>query len=185
MSPEQWGDAAHVGPAADIYSLGVMLCEALTGRLPFKAEDTDGDLRVHLHAVPGIHLPEDLERVLYRALAKEPEHRQANALTLAAELREVLKADPNEQIRSLAERWHERGRSPDLLARGHTLMELKRSVQSPRVAAHLSKLDDSFIALSLQRARRAKWVIGTLVALVVMGVLVRREWDGAGGRLRS
>ncbi|HEX3475966.1 MAG TPA: serine/threonine-protein kinase [Kofleriaceae bacterium] len=176
MSPEQWGDAARVGPAADIYSLGVMLCEALTGRLPFKAEDTDGDLRVHLHAVPGIHLPEDLERVLYRALAKEPEQRQANALELAAELREVLKADPNEQIRSLAERWHERGRSPDLLARGHTLMELKRSVQSPRVAAHLSKLDDSFIALSLQRARRAKWAIGALVALVVMGgLLVRAE----------
>jgi WD40 repeat protein len=176
MSPEQWGDAAHVGPAADIYSLGVMLCEALTGRLPFKAEDTDGDLRVHLHAVPGIYLPEDLERVLYRALAKEPEQRQANALKLAAELLEILKADPNEQIRSLAERWHDRGRSPDLLARGRTLMELKRSVQSPRVAAHLSKLDDSFIALSLQRARRAKWAIGAIVALVVMGgLLVRAE----------
>ena len=53
---------------------------------------------------------------------------------------------------------------------------MRRSVQSPRVAAQLSKLDDSFIALSLQRARRAKWAIGALVALVVMGgLLVRAE----------
>jgi hypothetical protein len=176
MSPEQWGDAARVGPAADIYSLGVMLCEALTGRLPFKADDTDGYLRVHLHALLDIHLPADLERVLYRALSKEPEQRQSNTLELAAELRAVLQKDPNEQIRSLARRWHERGRSPDLLARGQTLMELKRSVQCPRVAANLSKLDDSFIALSLQRARRARWAIGAIVALVVMGgLLVRAE----------
>ncbi|MEO7731545.1 MAG: protein kinase [Kofleriaceae bacterium] len=176
MSPEQWGDAAHVGRAADIYSLGVMLCEALTGRLPLKAEDTDGYLQAHLHALPDIYVPADLERVLYRALAKKPEQRHANALELAAELREVLQRDPNEQIRSLAQRWHERGRSSDLLARGATLMELKRSVQSVRVASKLNKLDDSFIAQSLQRARRAKWVIVALVALVAMGgLLVRAE----------
>jgi serine/threonine protein kinase len=125
MSPEQWGDASRVSPATDIYSLGVMLCEALTGRLPLKADDADGYCRVHLYAVPDIYwspLSEELRRVLYRALSKEPEHRQANALELAAELRAVLQADPNEQIRSLSRRWHERGRSPDLLARGATLL---------------------------------------------------------------
>ena len=173
MAPEQWGDAAKVGWAADIYSLGIMLCEALTGQRPFTVEDADGYCRVHL---PDVDLPEELQRILYRALSREPEQRQANALELAAELQAALRADPNERIRSLARRWVERGRSPDLLARGHTLMELQRSVQSPRVAAQLSKLDDSFIALSLQRARRAKWAIGALVALVVMGgLLVRAE----------
>ena len=162
MAPEQWGDAGRVGPAADIYSLGVMLCEALTGR--------------HLHGLPDIGLPEELQRILYRALSREPEQRQANALELAAELQAALRADPNEQIRSLARRWVERGRSPDLLARGAMLMELKRSVQSAGVASKLSKLDDSFLKSSLQRARRARWAIGALVALVVMGgLLVRAE----------
>jgi len=178
MSPEQCGDAACVGPATDIYALGVMLCEALTGRLPFKADDTDTDgySQVHLHAAPDIYLPAALERVLYRALSKEPEQRQASARELGEALQEVLKSDPNAQIQSLAQRWHERGRSPDLLARGATLLELRRSVQSPGVAAKLSKLDDSFITLSLQRARRARWVLGATVAFIAMvGLLVRAD----------
>lgn len=176
MSPEQWCNASSVGPAADIYSLGIMFCEAITGHLPLKADSTDGYFRGHLHGLPDIELSDDLERVLYRALSKDPQRRQANVLELAAELRAVLKSDPNAQIRSLAQRWHERGRSPDLLARGATLMELKRSVQSLRVASKLSTLDDSFIRLSLQRARRARWAIGAIVALVAMGgLLVRAE----------
>ena len=176
MAPEQWGDAAEVGPAADIYSLGIMLCEALTGRRPLTADDADGYCRVHLHGLPDIGLPEELQRILYRALSKEPEQRQANALELAAELRGLLQSDPNVQIHALAQHWHERGRSPDLLARGAVLMELKRSVQSAGVASKLSKLDDSFLKSSLQRARRARWAIGAIVALVVMGgLLVRAE----------
>lgn len=175
MSPEQWGDAAKVGPAADIYSLGVMLCEALTGRLPFTENDDDLP-RVHMHMSPRIPVSAELERVLHRALSRDPKQRHATALDLAVELLAVLKSDPNEQIRSLALRWHEQGRKPDLLARGTTLMELKRSVQSARVVAKLSTLDDSFIALSVRRARRAKWTIVALVALVVMGgLLVRAE----------
>jgi WD40 repeat protein/serine/threonine protein kinase len=176
-SPEQWGDAAKVTAAADIYSLGVMLCEALTRRLPIlplTADGSDGYRRAHLHGCPDIDLPEDVRRVLYRALSKDPGQRQANALELGTELRALVKLDPNAQIRSLAQRWHERGRSPDLLARGEMLLELTRSVQSQRVASKLSKLDDSFLKMSMQRARRAKWAIGALVALAVMSALVVR-----------
>jgi WD40 repeat protein/serine/threonine protein kinase len=176
-APEQWGDAGKVGPTADIYSLGVMLVEALTVRQPLKEDDdTEGCFCVRLEGWPDLHVPAVLEGILHRALSKDPQQRQANALELAAELRGLLQSDPNAQIHALAQHWHERGRSPDLLARGAMLMELKRSVQSAGVASKLSKLDDSFLKSSLQRARRARWAIGAIVALVVMGgLLVRAE----------
>jgi WD40 repeat protein/serine/threonine protein kinase len=177
MSPEQWGSASSVGPATDIYSLGVIIYEALTGRLPFTANNTDDFRREHCFAlVPelGDGFSSDLDRVLHKALAKEPGRRHANVLELAADLRAVLHADPHEQIRSLTRRWQERGRRPDMLARGTTLKELKRSVQRPRVVAGLSDLENSFIAMSMRRARRVRWSLGALVALAVMSALLVR-----------
>jgi len=167
MSPEQSRNASSVGPATDIYSLGVMIFEALTGRHPFTPSSADSPC-----------LSPELEVVLYRALSNNPAHRHATARELIAELRAVLQADPNEQIRSLRQRWQERDRSPDLLARGQTLVQLKRSAQSPRVKGNLSDLDDSFITTSLRRARRARWGVGALVALVVMSVLLGRAEKG-------
>jgi WD40 repeat protein/serine/threonine protein kinase len=177
MSPEQWCNASSVGSAADIYSLGVMIHEALTGQLPFTGSSTYELFQQNRHALPDLGISSGrVDRLVYRALEKEPKNRHANALELRAELRAALQADPAEQIRSMTRRWKERGRSRDLLARGQTLVELKRSVESPRIAASLSEVECSFIRLSLQRARRVKGAIGALVALAVMGgLLVRAE----------
>lgn len=183
MSPEHWWNASNAGRAADIYSLGIIVFEALTGRLPFTANSAEDYCLQHcLAAVPtlGDGFSSDLDAVLSRALAKEPKDRHANVLEFAAELRAVLRLDPHEQIRSLTRRWQERGQSRDLLARGQVLAELKRSVQRPRVAQHLSALEFSFIAKSLRRARHVRWGLATLVALAVMSVVVVRAEVQAG-----
>jgi WD40 repeat protein len=144
----------------------------------FGVDDEDGLMcREHCFTpVPplGDGFSMDLDRVLCCALAKRPSDRYANVLELASQLRSLLQADPHEQIRSLTRRWHERGQSPDLLARGQTLAELRRSVERPRVAASLSDLESSFITMSVRRARRARWGIGALVALAAMSALVVR-----------
>jgi WD40 repeat protein/serine/threonine protein kinase len=93
MAPEQaGGKRALVGPTTDIYALGVMLYELLTGHLPFEG---DGMLEV-LRAVtndepvrprrlqPG--LPPDLEAITLHCLEKEPARRYASALALAEDL---------------------------------------------------------------------------------------------------
>jgi serine/threonine-protein kinase len=100
MSPEQLdGDNAAVGPPADIYALGVILYELLTGRRPFtgntarilvaimlKPPPRPGELR------PG--LPERLEEICLTAMAKRPEDRFPTMAGFAAALTEFLRSHP-------------------------------------------------------------------------------------------
>jgi serine/threonine protein kinase len=175
MSPEQWMNARAVGPATDIYALGVIVYELLTGRRPFKGANTYEYCELHCRAkVPplGGDLPRALDRVLRRALAKYPEDRYDSALEVASDLRAVLQADPHEQLRSLTRRWHERGRSPDLLARGQVLKDIERYVHRVGEEA-LSEVECSFVVHSRRLARRIRWFLWSLVALasfVVVGV---------------
>ena len=182
MSPEQWDDAHAVTAAADIYALGVLAYKALTGRAPFPGPDKHQWREQHLRAdVPplGGDLPKALDRIFPRALAKNPEDRPISAPALASELRAVLMACERELLRSLALQWDACARTRDLLARGQTLVELKRSVQRPRVAASLSDLESLFVVASVRHSWRVRWLWRSLVALAVLGafgaVLYRAE----------
>lgn len=98
MSPEQ-GQGMSLSPASDVYSLGVMLYEFITGRVPFDADTPLAIIFKHIRdPLPSIHtlrpgLPEGLERVVYKSLAKDPEDRFQNAGALVAALQEALIGD--------------------------------------------------------------------------------------------
>jgi serine/threonine-protein kinase len=101
MPPEQTaGDPAAVGPAADVYALGAILYECLTGRPPFKAASAleTMDLVRTSDPVPPRRLqpkvPRDLETVCLTCLAKEPAKRYATAAALADDLDRVLGGRP-------------------------------------------------------------------------------------------
>ncbi len=83
MSPEQW-QGARIGPAADVYSLGCVLYEAVTGVAPFARRAGDAEPE----------MPRGLDRVIERAVAKDPVERYPSAGALIEAARERQGATP-------------------------------------------------------------------------------------------
>ena len=94
MSPEQIA-GAEVDARTDLFSLGVIVYEMLTGRTPFAAATAaDTALNVTARVPPpatgiAVELPKELDAMLARALAKDVGSRQQSAVSFAAELRTV------------------------------------------------------------------------------------------------
>jgi len=100
MAPEQ-GLGSHVGPAADLYALGVIAYEMLTGSVPFSGPTPISVMLAHVqaHLPPARErnpeLPASIEMVLQRALAKQPADRFATASALVRALEVAgLQAQP-------------------------------------------------------------------------------------------
>lgn len=95
MAPEQAMGGA-VGPYTDLYALGVLIHELLSGNVPFAGSTALGVLHRHLYEPPlpirrlRPEVPEPLEALVLRLLAKDPQHRPAGALEVYEALAPLL-----------------------------------------------------------------------------------------------
>jgi predicted Ser/Thr protein kinase len=101
MAPEQvLGECDALGPPVDIYALGAVLYEALTGRAPFLADNAVDTVQLVVNQEPipprqwQPKTPRDLETICLKCLSKEPSRRYATAMDLAEDLQRFLADEP-------------------------------------------------------------------------------------------
>ena len=137
MPPEQ-ALGGEVTPQADLYSLGAMLYELVTGRPPFQADDPTAIISQHINTPPvapswhSEHCPPDLEALILRLLAKVPADRPGSASEVLAALEAV---DPNARSASHSD---SSANPLDRLARG-VFVGRERELERLRAA-----FDDAF-----------------------------------------
>lgn len=96
MAPEQAAGKKEIGPATDVYALGVILYKFLTGQVPFHGDNLYDTLHAIIHNDPlspawyRPDVPRDLETICLKCLRKDPKDRYATAASLAGDLERYL-----------------------------------------------------------------------------------------------
>jgi serine/threonine-protein kinase len=99
LSPEQ-AAGNHLDPRSDVFTLGAILYELLTGTAPFRGGNTGDLLRRIREEDPALprriepSIPKDLQNICLKALEKSPEHRYPSAREMADDLRRYLADEP-------------------------------------------------------------------------------------------
>jgi len=148
MSPEQAiGNSGRLSPASDVYSLGAILYELLTGRPPFQAARPLDTVRMVLDSEPisprmlNPKLDADLETICLKCLEKEPQRRYQSAQELAQDIGRFLQHQPIKarptRVSRRSWRWIRRNPWPSAAAVALTLLTIVSSFSAKELRQRL------------------------------------------------
>src|SRR4051794_32521244 len=183
LSPEQ-ARGAPVDQTSDLYSVGVLLYELLTGTVPFTGDTPVEIAMKHLSQVPEPpsakrpEVPDDLDAVVLRALAKDPHDRYASAEEMDADLARIAKG------LAIADETHEAATqvlsgaglmaaAPTMVSRAPTMVTRPGAAPPPVAPLPYYEYDEP--------PRRSIWpwlfVLGLVVAAGVFGYIVYEKFQ--------
>ena len=158
MAPEQAADSRAVGSAADVYSLGAILYQMLTGHPPVSGETPMEVLRRAAEQTPkrpsltNRHVPRDLETICLKCLEKEPASRYSSAVALAEDL-ERFCAGRTIQARPAGlttHMWHWTRRNPAIAGLAAALVALVVSLSGIVWREHIPRLPNGLAVLPFE-----------------------------------
>ena len=163
FSPEQ-ANGQPTGDKSDIYSVGIVLYEMVTGTVPFQGESPITVALKHLRepVTPPSHrnseVPVELEEIILRALEKEPEDRYASAEAMREAISELL------QLHAAGRTHMPSGDFPTMDLRGMRGRKLRRALDEEEDADG----DDDDLTPGRPRGRSRTWIWVAVVATVVL-----------------
>jgi serine/threonine-protein kinase len=182
LSPEQASGSAP-SPASDVYALGVIMYEMMTGQLPFKASTSQELARLHREALPisprsldpNITIP--LERMIMKALSKDVSHRYQTAGQMGRALVDIGKNNSKAAAESLFQPGVTATKTPQITSHTGQMPETGSHLTLDRSASAGSVANRSSISASPRKSKNriddlleVDWIIWVLVILALIAV---------------